>query len=562
MLHGIGASPGTAVGRLVLLGGIDVDMDGDPETAAPGSVEDSLARLTVAIATSREEIVAIAAAARDRIGAEHAAIVEAQLLVLDDPEWYGPVVDAIRAGATPTAAAWATSQEIADLLGSLEDPYLRERSADILDVGQRVVGHLTGSSRAEALSDLSGDVVIGAHELTPTDTLGLDPDVVRGIVTEVGARTSHAAILARQLGIPAVVGATGLLEFANNGNLVVVDGDAGVCTVNPEPDLVDRARADAASRAGRVVLRQTVTTSDGILVLVYANASSPQDVERAVRWGADGIGLFRTEFFFMQSQRLPDEEAQAAYYGAAAEAAGGRPITFRTLDVGGDKPVPGLHVEAEENPFLGVRGVRLTLAHRRVFDDQLRALARTAARYANVSVMVPMVSGLEELDEVRAVLEEVAPAAAFRFGTMVEVPSVAVLAAEMAEEVDFLSVGTNDLTAYLLAADRGNKHLHYLYTEFHPAVLRVLHQILVGAGTTPVSVCGEVAGDPRSLPLLVGLGFRQLSVSGPLVPEIKARIQGLDSVGIGRIAESVLRARRHADVEAALEELSALVEPR
>jgi phosphoenolpyruvate-protein phosphotransferase len=548
-----------AVGRLVLLGGVSVEADVE-QSVVEGTVEESLARLTAAIAASRDEIGAIATAARERIGAEHAAIIEAQLLVLDDPEWYDPVVAAIRAGATPTAAAWATTQEIAAVLSSLDDPYLRERSADVLDVGQRIIGHLTGSSRTEVLSDLSGAVVIGAHELTPTDTLGLDLEFVRGLITEVGARTSHAAIIARQLGIPAVVGATGLLEFASNGNVLVVDGDAGICTVNPEPDLVDRARASEASRAERVVVREKVTTRDGVPVLVYANATSPQDVERAVRWGADGIGLFRTEFFFMQSDGLPGEDAQAAYYGAAAEAAGGRPITFRTLDIGGDKPVPGLQVEAEENPFLGVRGVRLTLAHRGIFDDQLRALARTAARYPDVSVMVPMVSGLEELDEVRAVLDDVAPAAAFRFGTMVEVPSVAVLAAELAEEVDFLSVGTNDLTAYLLAADRGNKHLHYLYTEFHPAALRVLHQILARAGTTPVSVCGEVAGDPRSLPLLVGLGFRCLSVSGPLVSEIKRRIRRLDAVSVARIATSVLVARRHVDVEAVLDELSALEE--
>lgn len=553
ILHGIAASGGCAVGRLVLLGAAGGDVDVNARTDRP--LEESLARLHSAVSTSREEIVAIAASARDRIGAEHAAIVEAQLLVLDDPEWLDPVVAAIRVGATPEAAVWGTSEQVADLLAALDDPYLRERSADVLDVGQRVVGHLTGRIRVTALGDLHNDVIIGAHELTPTDTLDLDLEVVRGIVTEVGSRTAHAAIIARQLGIPAVVGATGLLGAVAPGDLVLVDGDAGSCTTDPDPEAIQRARATADAIANRPVIAEQVVTRDGVSVSVLANAGSVQDVERAVGWGADGIGLFRTEFLFMQSGSPPDEDEQAAYYASVADAAQGRPVTFRTLDIGGDKPVPGLHIEAEGNPFLGVRGVRLTLAHRDLFAAQLRALARTAAHYPSISVMVPMVSGLEELDDVRALLADVAPEAALRFGTMIEVPSLAVLAADVAAEVDFLSVGTNDLTAYLLAADRGNTRLDYLYDEFHPAVLRVLHLVRTGAGTTPVSICGEMAGDSRSLPLLVGLGYHQLSVSGPLVPLVKERVRRLQAGAAAEAMGPLLQARRHRDVESALERL-------
>lgn len=554
ILTGTGVSGGTAVGTLVLLSGIH-DMDPSPVTST-SSPEESLGRLRSAVEASRVEIEELTETARERLGAEHAAIIHAQVLVLDDPEWLDPIVDAIGGGTSPEAAVWSVSEEVAGLLASLADDYLKERASDVLDVAQRVAGHLTGRSRSQELSDLRGDVIIGAHELTPTDTINLDLSVVRGIVTEVGARTSHAAIIARQLGIPAVVGATGLLAAATSGQLVIVNGDDGTCVVNPDAASAKAAVVAAAARSHRPVIVERVVTRDGIGVAVMANASSPEDVERAVRSGADGIGLFRTEFLYMQSDGLPDEGQQFAYYDAVATAAEGRPVTFRTLDVGGDKPVPGLPMPAEENPFLGVRGIRLALQHRGVLEDQLRALARTAARHPDISVMVPMVSGLEELDDVRAVMAAVIPEAVFTFGTMVEVPSIAMLVREIVDEVDFLSVGTNDLTAYLLAADRGNRDLEYLYTEFHPAVLRVLHRILVHAAETPVSVCGEFAGDPRSLALLLGMGYRSLSVSAPLVPEIKARVRAMDVSAVRPVVERLLEARRHADVDRCLVELS------
>ena len=554
IVTGIPVSGGTAVGRLVVVGAMmPAEADAGTTSETVGSAEERMARLLAAVAASRQEISSIAAQTRARIGSEPAAIIEAQLLVLDDPEWWDPIRDEVRGGTEPTTAVRSVTEAVAEALASLDDPYLRERSADVLDVGQRVAGHLAGRSRTHALHGQTGDIVVAAHELTPTDTLDLDLDVVRGIVTEAGARTSHAAILARQLGIPAVVGAVGVLEAAAPGVVVVLDGDAGTCEIDPEPRALDLARAKALGRVTQAVISQAVTTRDGVQVHVLANASSVSDVERAVAEGADGIGLYRTEFLFMRSDELPDEAAQVEHYAAVVEAACGRPVTFRTLDVGGDKPVPGLQMEAEENPFLGVRGIRLTLANRPVFDAQLRALARTAEAFPGVSVMIPMVSGLEELDDVRHVLKDVAPRAAFRLGAMVEVPSAALLVDALAQEVDFLSVGTNDLTAYLLAADRGNRHLHELYSEFHPAVLRALHLIRDGAKDTPVSVCGELAGDRRATGLLVGLGYRQLSVSGPLVPAVKERIRTIDAGAAERVAAELLLARRHRDVDAVLE---------
>ena len=553
IVTGIPVSGGTAVGRLVVVGAlVPEDVDAIDGRAGGRTVEDQVARLIAAVDAGRAEISTIAAETRQRLGSESAAIIEVQLLVLDDPEWWDPILDEVRNGSEPAAAVWSVTSAVAEVLGALDDPYLRERAADVLDVGRRITDHLAGRNRRQALQGLSGDVVVAAYELSPTDTLDLDLDVIRGIVTERGARTSHAAILARQLGIPAVVGAAGLLEAVTAGSLAVLDGDAGTCEIDPEPHIVDRARAKAAGTAERAVIDHAVATRDGLGIAVLANASSVSDVERAMARGADGIGLYRTEFLFMSSPELPDEDAQAEHYAAVMRAARDRPVTFRTLDVGGDKPVPGLHVEAEENPFLGVRGIRLALANRPVFDAQLRALSRTAEAYPGVSVMIPMVSGLEELDEVRQALQEVVPGSTLRLGAMVEVPSAAILVDEFAREVDFLSVGTNDLTAYLLAADRGNPHLSELYSEFHPAVLRALHQIRRDAGDTPVSICGELAGDPRALGLLLGLGYRQLSVSGPLVPAVKDRVRRLDVAAAPAATDTVLRARRRRDVEAGL----------
>ena len=553
IVTGIPVSGGTAVGRLVVVGAlVPEDVDAIDGRAGGRTVEDQVARLIAAVDAGRAEISTIAAETRQRLGSESAAIIEVQLLVLDDPEWWDPILDEVRNGSEPAAAVWSVTSAVAEVLGALDDPYLRERAADVLDVGRRITDHLAGRNRRQALQGLSGDVVVAAYELSPTDTLDLDLDVIRGIVTERGARTSHAAILARQLGIPAVVGAAGLLEAVTAGSLAVLDGDAGTCEIDPEPHIVDRARAKAAGTAERAVIDHAVATRDGLGIAVLANASSVSDVERAMARGADGIGLYRTEFLFMSSPELPDEDAQAEHYAAVMRAARDRPVTFRTLDVGGDKPVPGLHVEAEENPFLGVRGIRLALANRPVFDAQLRALSRTAEAYPGVSVMIPMVSGLEELDEVRQALQEVVPGSTLRLGAMVEVPSAAILVDEFAREVDFLSVGTNDLTAYLLAADRGNPHLSELYSEFHPAVLRALHQIRRDAGDTPVSICGELAGDPRALGLLLGLGYRQLSVSGPLVPAVKDRVRRLDVAAATAATDTVLRARRRRDVEAGL----------
>ncbi|WP_442543824.1 phosphoenolpyruvate--protein phosphotransferase [Arthrobacter sp. KN11-1C] len=563
-LLGLGVSPGRATALVqVFRDERFIFSDEEPEDQRSSS---SLSDLDTALRSSKAELLDVVADATERLGAGHAAIFEVQLSMMDDAEWLDPIVAGITAGGDAARVVWTVSGELADELQLLDDPYLRERSADIRDLAKRVVRHLQetnpGTSAASVRPLVSGwePVILFAQELTPSDTIGLDPSMVRAIVTEAGARTSHAAILARQLGIPAVVSVPGLMALAEDGIQATVDGSTGELQINPSAS--DLAAFNAVKESVWEIDPTPVHTLDGIGVAVYANAGSAEDVSRAVAFGADGVGLFRTELLFIKAGQLLDEQAQFRAYCAAARDAAGRPIIFRTLDIGGDKPLTGLSVPAEENPFLGVRGVRLSLAHRDVFSAQLRALGRASAEYPNIRVMVPMVSELRELDEVRDLIA-VEAGAPLRIGVMIEVPSAAILAHEFAEESDFLSIGSNDLTAYLMASDRNNAGVQHLYNEISPAVIRML-AFIARAGSasgTPVSLCGELAGDVRVLPLLIGLGLRSLSVAPGLVPQLKAQIRVLDTRLLAGPTEEALRARDLGGIESILVRLNALPAP-
>jgi phosphoenolpyruvate-protein phosphotransferase len=512
----------------------------------------ALARLDQALDRSREELLRVERDVAATAGAEHAAIFASHRLVLVDEEWLDPIRERIAAGEAAAMAVWRVSEEVAAELRALDDAYLRERGDDIIDVAKRVLGALGCEVRPALPGPEHGEVVLVARELTPSDTVGLDPVLVRGIVTELGARTSHSAILARQLGIPAVVAVPGVIAAARDAQAVALDGDAGACEIDPDAETAAAFRAPAASAVP--IVTGPVTTRDGATVAICANASSARDVADAMTLGADGIGLFRTEFLFLGRGEPPDEDAQAAEYAAAAAAAGDRPVVFRTLDVGADKVVPGISLPSEENPFLGVRGIRLSLQEREQFDIQLRALARAYREHPNVRVMVPMVSDAREMVRVRELVDAVPGTGGMLLGAMIEVPSAAILVREMAAHADFFSVGTNDLTGYLLAADRTNMRLGDLYDELHPAVLRVLRMICVGAGEhgTPLSICGEIAGDVRALALLVGLGYRSLSVAAPLVPRVKAAVAELDAGAARELALRALASSEPAEVRAVL----------
>ena len=547
-LIGVGVSSGRCCARPFVY-------DSDPPAAMlrladpdPGAAR---RRLDEAIARSIRQLVHVETEVAATAGAEHAAIFASHRLVLEDEEWLEPVHARIVAGEPAAAAVWAVSEALAEELRQIEDDYLRERAADIVDVAKRVLAELGCAATAALPGPDDGPVVLVARELTPSDTVGLDPAHVRGIATELGARTSHSAILARQLGIPAVVAVPGLLQAVRGARELALDGDSGACETDPDAATVETFSVVVAAVP---VVAEPVATVDGAHVSVCANAGSARDVADAVAQGADGVGLFRTEFLFLRGGTPPDEDAQAAEYAAAAAAAEGRPLVFRTLDVGADKPVAGISLPSEENPFLGVRGIRLSLQERALFETQLRALARVYREHPNIRVMVPMVSDARELRQVRAIAEEVAGAAELPLGAMIEVPSAAVLVREIAAHADFLSVGTNDLTGYLLAADRTNTSLGDLYDELHPAVLRVLRTVCVGAGElgTPVSICGEVAGEPLALGLLVGLGYRSLSVAAPLVPRVKAAVAELDAGAARELALQIMASADAAEVRAAL----------
>jgi phosphoenolpyruvate-protein phosphotransferase len=557
-LAGVGVSGGRSCAEVYVFAGDPSQADFDavqPQDPASGHE-----LLDQAIERARIALIDVEATTAQRFGTENAAIFHANRLILDDDEWLGPIRTRIDGGEPAAGAVWQVSEELAAELGELEDEYLRARAVDIVDVGKRVLGQLGLNVGARLPGPVEGEVIVVAHELSPSDTIDLDPTVVRGIVTEFGTRTSHAAILARQLGIPAVVAVSGLLDAVYRARLIAIDGDTGVCQLDPTPEV--QAHHRALGQAADPVVRRVVTTLDDLPVTVAANASSAQEVADAVAAGADAIGLYRTEFLFLRSSGTPpDEDAQADAYCAAAEAADGRWIIFRTLDVGADKSVPGIQLPADANPFLGMRGIRFSLDERSLFEIQLRALARASRKHENVRVMVPMVSGPRELRAVAEILAELGAQDALKLGAMIEVPSAALLVPEMASLVRFFSVGTNDLTGYMLAADRTNMALGDLYDELHPGVLRCLRLISGSAADAgiPVSICGDLAGEPLSVPLLIGLGYDSLSVATPLVARIKAAVAAVNRSEARELAVRALACGDAHEVRALLARTPAAV---
>jgi multiphosphoryl transfer protein len=459
-----------------------------------------------------------------------------------------PAQEAIGAGASAERAYYDAALAVADRYRALEEPLLRERATDVLDVGRRVVGALTGESASGPA--LSGIVLAG--ELTPADAAALDPARVTGIATAHGTATAHAAILARALGLPAVVGLGAGVLGIDEGTTVLIDGEAGTLQVDPPADVLRdaterRQRAEERRATARERARETGATRDGTRIEVFANLGSVADATKAVDLGAEGVGLLRTEFLFLDRAELPGEEEQADTLREIVTALDGRPLVVRTLDAGADKPLPALPMPPEANPFLGVRGIRLTLERRDVLATQLRAILRVAAEHP-VKVMLPMVATLEEILEARSILTraraDTGIDAPLEFGIMVEIPAAALTAATLAEHVDFFSLGTNDLTQYTMAAERGDERLAPLLTGPQPGVLRLVEATVAGAAAHDrwVGVCGELAGDPAAAILLVGLGVTELSMAPALVPEVKAALRGVDLATAEAAAQAALDA--------------------
>lgn len=497
------------------------------------------------------------------------AIFDVHRLILQDPELRDDTLARLGKDGLSAEAAWQDALlDLAKTYEGLSDTYMKERAADVMDAGGRVLRSLLGEV-APSL-DLETPSVVIAHDLMPSDVAGLDPRRVLALVCEVGGKTSHAAIIARGLGIPAVVGAAGMMARVAEGDTLVVDGDAGTVELAPDSGRVAevirlRGVALGEQAAARKGAKAPAVSLDGVRVHVVANIGLPTDAPSALDNGAEGVGLFRTEFLFQARAEAPSEEDQVAAYTEAARAMDGHPVIIRTLDVGGDKPLPYIVVAEEENPFLGQRGVRLCLERPELFKPQLRALLRASAE-ANIKVMVPMVSHLEELRAVRALMETSAKeleAEGFAkiplppLGIMIEVPAAVALADQLATEADFFSIGTNDLTQYVMAADRGNPGVAGLSDNLHPAVLRMVKQTVDAAATAgiPVGMCGELAGRLEATPLLLGLGLDELSLSAPGIPGVKAALRGLSKATCRGIAEEALTLTSGREVEALLKRL-------
>jgi phosphoenolpyruvate-protein phosphotransferase/dihydroxyacetone kinase phosphotransfer subunit len=534
----------------------------EPEipTASSGDPELEWQALQRALDQVRAEIRAARESVATRAGEYSAAIFDAHLLFLDDDALLEPARRAIFEEGRSAAEAWhAAAEAVASNYRSLDDEYMRARAEDLRGVARQVVAALMGD--AAVLSMASPGIVVAA-DLTPADTVALDRELAYGIATAAGSPTSHSAILARSLGIPAAVGLGEALLQVPEGTELLLDGDAGAVHVEPAEELATEyaqrsALREEATREARAHAAEPALTRDGRRIEVVANIGSPDDVSAALQNGAEGVGLLRSEFLFLERDSMPGEDEQFAAYARIADALEGRPLVLRTLDVGADKPLPYLPAPTEANPFLGVRGIRLALTRPELLETQLRAALRTAADHP-LKVMFPMVATLDEYRQARAALERIREelvAPELEVGVMVEVPAAALAAEAFAPEVDFFSLGTNDLTQYTMAAERGNAAVAGLADGLHPALLRLIHAVAEAASRHGrwVGVCGELASDPTAVPVLIGLGVTELSANPPAIPAVKQAVRNVDFRAARRLADEALRLASATEVRALVE---------
>lgn len=565
-LQGTAAAPGVGRGPayLLLQGMAIVACQKVPD------VEAELRRFEAALAATRQAITKLRDEVARNLGESEAAIFDAHLLVLDDVALIDDVSREVRAtGFNVEYCFQEVVHRYIEIFGRMEDEFLRERAADIRDVTGRVMHHLLGTRPAHATMAARQQVVV-ARDLTPSETAALPKDGVLAFVTEEGGRTGHSAIMARSLEIPAVVGVKGLMEAVQDGDVVLVDGETGAVVINPSPETLagchDQEQA-LRSRRDRVMREIALPdiTSDGVAFSLQANIGGPEDLEDARLYCAQGVGLYRTENLYLRLDAWPTEDEQFAEYAEVVRRAQGRLVTFRTLDLGGDKRLGDLTDEA--NPFMGYRAIRLCLDRPDVFRPQLRAILRAAA-LGPVAVMFPMISGLEEFRRAKEAWQSVAaelaregvvPRERIRIGAMIEIPSVAAVAADLAAEADFFSVGTNDLVQYLLAVDRGNPRIAALYEPAHPAVIRTLERIFAAANARGVAtaVCGELAGDPVWAPLLIGLGAHELSMAPPAIAEVRFVLRHSSQPELADLARRALALGECAAIRALLTDFSA-----
>ncbi|CAM3099145.1 phosphoenolpyruvate--protein phosphotransferase [Leuconostoc rapi] len=556
---GIAASNGIAIAKAYLL--VDPDLSFSKTTIKDVTAEQ--ARVDDALKAASADVEIIKSRAEKNLGADEAQVFEAHLMVLSDPEMSGAFKQKI---ADDQVNAEQAVKEVTDMyIGMFEamtdNAYMQERAADIRDVTKRILSHLLNVALPNpALID--EEVVLVSKDLTPSDTSQLDRQFVKGILTDLGGRTAHASIMARTLEIPAVVGSEVATQEVAAGVTVIVDGLTGDVIVDPDADTLavyqQKAADYLAQRAEWALLKDQQTVSaDGKNFVLGANIGSPKDMDAVLENGSEGVGLYRTEFLYMESDHLPTEDEQFEAYKAVVEKMAGKPVTVRTMDIGGDKNLSYWKLPEEENPFLGYRAIRISLDQTDIFRTQLRALLRASA-YGNLWIMFPMIATLAEFrsakkvySEERAKLEKAGVAMGdIKLGIMIEIPAAAVLADKFAKEVDFFSIGTNDLIGYTMAADRGNDKVAYLYQPYNPSILRLINNVIAAAHNEGkfVAMCGEMAGDSIAVPILMGMGLDEFSMSAPSVLQTRSLMKKLNTADMKLLAAKALDAETNDDV--------------
>ncbi|MBX4148178.1 phosphoenolpyruvate--protein phosphotransferase [Paenibacillus lautus] len=573
-IQGIGVSEGIRIAKAYIYKpsqGANSDSSPDekdiPDT--PAAIDAELIKLREAKASCAEQLDALTEKAKEAVGEEQAGILAGQRKLLEDPAFYPKMETRVREKLEPAPKAVAEIvSQVASMLEGMNNDYMKERAADIRDIGNRLLACLSpGHSRG--FTGITEQVILVADDLAPSDTVQLDPDLVIGFITRTGGATSHTAILARSLGIAAIVGAGVGVDGIEDGDTLVLDGSAGLCVARPDEAEAEQYRLRMLQDLERrqsleAYAARPAVTADGARVELAANIGSAAEASTAVLQGADGVGLFRTEFLFMNAQAMPGEEEQFRAYQEAARMMKGRPVIIRTMDIGGDKELPYLQLPKETNPFLGYRAIRVGLVRQELLHTQLRAVLRASA-FGTVKVMFPMISGLQEWRQAKAILTEVQAELrqdGIRFdeqmevGIMVEIPSTAVLAERFASEVDFFSIGTNDLVQYTVAADRMNEHVAHLYDYYHPAVLHLIRTVIEASHTAGkwTGMCGSMAGDPLAAPLLLGLGLDEWSMEASGLSRMKERLATLDRQECRELAKRILRLDTPQAVRQALEE--------
>ena len=558
MLKGIAASDGVAIGKILLL-------EKEEPVIAKRTIEDNEIDsqkniLLDALAKSKAQLESI----KSNAGETMAEILDAHIMILEDTE----LIDAInmKIELEKQDAISSTDETItffADLFKNMDNEYMKERAADMIDIGYRIVMNMLGKE-IPSLMALEEPVIIVSHDITPSDTAQMKKDMVLGFLTNIGGRTSHSAIMARSLEIPAILGLSDITTKVKNGDIVCFDGEEGIVYLNPDSETINKynSKSEELSKEKEMLStlkNQKSESTDGHHIEIAANIGSPEDAKKADEYGCEGIGLYRTEFLYMDRENLPSEEEQFEAYKAVLEIMGERPVVIRTLDIGGDKKLPYLPLPEEMNPFLGYRAIRICLAQPDIFKVQLRALLR-ASIYGNLRIMYPMISCVEEVRAANAILDEckkelenegISYSNKIQVGIMVEIPAAAVAADLIADEVDFFSIGTNDLIQYTCAVDRMNEKISHLYNAFNPAVLRLIKNVIDAAHNNNIwcGMCGETAGDKRLIPIYLGMGLDEFSMSASSVLKARKQVSELSYEQMKAMAEKALKLKTSDEIQ-------------